>query len=220
MVGLLYSFHLINKTWTTRTTFFGDNTQFIIALLFKWNKDCIFLFPRYCNSETIIPKFQEFFTHYESYLDQKHKKSLIETLLFHWFLIFSYYTLLHLEIENLRETFKKNSYPSGFLEQSIKSFLNKIHVLKKVIPTMSKKELFVMTSRNDVINLGLKLRTCFKNSLPQCNIKIIFKSTNRLSSLFHFKDVIPNELQSHIAYRFSCGNCDVTYNERPSPNLT
>ena len=75
---------------------------------------------------------------------------------------------------------------------------------------MSKKELFVMTSRNDVINLGLKLRTWFKNSLPQCNIKIIFKSTNRLSSLFHFKDVIPKELQSHIAYRFSYGNCDVT----------
>ena len=144
------------------------------------------------------------------YLDQKYKKSLIETLLFRWFLIFSYYTLLHLEIENLREIFKKNSYPSGFLEQSIKSFLNKIHVPKKVIPTMSKKELFVMTSRNDVINLGLKLRTWFKNSLPQCNIKIIFKSTNRLSSLFHFKDVIPKELQSHIAYRFSYGNCDVT----------
>ena len=140
---------------------------------------------------------RNFFTHYESYLDQTYKKSFTETLLFRWFLICSYYSLFHLEHENLREIFKKNSYPSGFLEQSIKSFLNKIHVPKKVIPTMSKKELFVMTSRNDAINLALKLRTCFKNSLPQCNIKIIFKPTNRLSSLFHFKDVTPKELVSY-----------------------
>ena len=55
-------------------------------------------------------------------------------------------------------------------------------------------------------NLKRKLRTCFKNSLPQCNIKIILKSTNRVSSLFRFKDVIPKELQSHIVYKFSCGN--------------
>ena len=45
-----------------------------------------------------------------------------------------------------------------------------------------------------------KLRNCFKNSLPQCNIKIIIKSTNGLSSLFLFTDVIPKELQSHIVY--------------------
>ena len=30
---------------------------------------------------------------------------------------------------------------------------------------------------------------------------------NRLSSHFRFKDVIPKELQSHIVYKFSCGNC-------------
>ena len=51
------------------------------------------------------------------------------------------------------------------------------------------------------INLRRKLRTCFKNSLPQCNIKIILKPTNRLSSLFHFKYVIPKELQSHVIYK-------------------
>ena len=33
---------------------------------------------------------------------------------------------------------------------------------------------------------------------------------NRFSSHFIFKDVIPKELQSHIVYKFSCGNCNVT----------
>ena len=35
--------------------------------------------------------------------------------------------------------------------------------------------------------------------------------TNRLSSLFRFKDVIPKELQSHLVYKFPCSNCNVTY---------
>ena len=92
-------------------------------------------------------------------------------------------------------------------------FLNKLHVPKIVIPTVPKKQLFIVLPYLGTISSGLKrkLRTCFKNSLPQCNIKIILKSTNRLSSLFRFKDVIPKELQSHLVYKFSCGNCNVTY---------
>ena len=60
-------------------------------------------------------------------------------------------------------------------------------------------------------NLKQKLRACCKNSLPQCNIKIILKSINCLSSFLRFKNVIPKELQSHIVYKFLCGNCNITY---------
>ena len=79
------------------------------------------------------------------------------------------------------------------MEQSMKSFLNKLYAPKKTVP---KKELFIIPSYLGTMSSNLKqtLRTCFKNSLPQCNIKIILKSTNRLSSLFRFKDVIPKEL--------------------------
>ena len=90
------------------------------------------------------PTFSGVFAHYESYLDQTYKKSLIDNLLFHCFSICSDYTLFHLKVKNLREILKKNSYPSGIIEQSIKSFLNKLHVLKKVIPTAPKKELFIV----------------------------------------------------------------------------
>ena len=159
------------------------------------------------------PTFSGVFTHYESYLDQTYKKSLIDIFLFRCFSICSDYTLFHLEVENLREISKKNSYPSGIIEQSIKSFLNKCHVPKKVVPTFPKKELFIVLSYLGTLSSNLKreLKACFKNSLPQCNIKIILKSTNRFYSLFRFKDVIPKELQSHSVYKFSCGNCNVTY---------
>ena len=68
------------------------------------------------------PTFGSVFTHYESYLDQTYKKSLIDTLLFGCFSICCDYTSFHLEVENLREIFKKNSYPLGIIEQSIRSF--------------------------------------------------------------------------------------------------
>ena len=60
-------------------------------------------------------------------------------------------------------------------------------------------------------NLKQKLQTSIWNSSPQCNIKVILKSTNHLSSLFRFKDVIPKELRSHLVYELSCSSCNATY---------
>ena len=107
------------------------------------------------------PTFSGVFTHYESYVDQTYKKSLIDTLLFRCFSICSDYTSFHLEVENLREILKKNSYPSGIIEQSIRSFLNKLHVPKKTIPTVPKRELFIVLPYLGTLtsNLKQKLRT-------------------------------------------------------------
>ena len=77
--------------------------------------------------------FSGVFTHCESYVDQRDKKSLTDTLLFCCFSICSDNTSFHLEVENLREISKKNSYSSGIIEQPIRSFLNNFHVPKKVI---------------------------------------------------------------------------------------
>ena len=92
-------------------------------------------------------------------------------------------------------------------------FFTTHYVSRKVIPLVPKKERFVIFPYLETMlsNLKWKLRTCFKNSLPKSNIKIILKSTNRLSSLLHLKDVIPKELQSHVLYKFSCDNCNVTH---------
>ena len=61
------------------------------------------------------PTFSGVFTHYESYLDQAYKKSLIDTLLFRCLSICSDYTSFHWEAQNLREILKKNSSPSGLI---------------------------------------------------------------------------------------------------------
>ena len=90
------------------------------------------------------PTYNGVYTQYENYLDQAYKKSLTGSFLFRCFSICSDYALFHLEVENLREILKGNSYPSGIIEQSIKYLLNKLHVPKKVIPTVPKKEIFIV----------------------------------------------------------------------------
>ena len=146
------------------------------------------------------PTFSGVFTHYESYIDQSYKKSLIFTLLFRCYSLCSDYTLFHLEVEKLREILKKNSYPSSIIELSIRTFLNRLYVPKQVYSTAPKKELLIILPFLGTMssNLKRKLQTCIWNSLPQCNIKVILKSTNHLSSLFCFKNAIPKELRSHL----------------------
>ena len=141
------------------------------------------------------PTFSGVYTHYESYIDQSYKKSLIFTLLFRCYSLCSDYTLFHLEVEKLREILKKNSYPSGIVELSIRTFLTRLYVPKKVYSTAPKKELLIILPFLGTMSSNLKqyLQTCIGSSLPQCNIKSNLKSRNHLCSLFRYKDVIPKE---------------------------
>ena len=41
----------------------------------------------------------------------------------------------------------------------------------------------------------------------------MFKSQNKLAKAFHFKDRIPKELTSGVAYKFQCGLCNDYYGE-------
>ena len=127
--------------------------------------------------------------------------------------ICSDYTLFHLEAEGLSEIFKKNSYPSGIKELSIRTFLNRLYVPKRIYSTAPKKELLIILPFLGTMssNLKRKLQTSIQNSLPQCKIKVILKSTNHLSFLFRFKIVMPKELRSHLVYKFSCCSCNATY---------
>ena len=76
------------------------------------------------------PTFSGAFTHHESYIDQSYKKALIFTLFSRYYSICSDYTHFHLEVEKLREIFRKNGYPSGIIELSIRTFLSTLYFQK------------------------------------------------------------------------------------------
>ena len=61
------------------------------------------------------------------------------------------------------------------------------------------------------VRLESKSYNFFNKTLPQCNIKVIFKSKNRLSNLFQFKGSNPKELCSQLVYKCLCSNFNITY---------
>ena len=99
---------------------------------------------------------------------------------------------------------KSKSYPSGIIELSIRTFLNRLYFRKQVYLKAPKKELLTILPFLGTMlsNLKQKLQDSFRNLSLQYNIKVILKLTNHLSSLFSFKDVIPKELRSHLVSKF------------------
>ena len=91
--------------------------------------------------------------------------------------------------------------------------MNKIYVPKRILITVPKKDVLIVRPFLGQFSLNLRSRlyNCFNKTLPQCNIKVIIQSKNRLSNLIRFKGSIPKELCSHIVYKFLCINCNITY---------
>ena len=88
-----------------------------------------------------------------------------------------------------------------------------MYIPKHIVLTVPKKELLVVLPFLGMFSLNLRkhLYKAVSKSLPQCNVKVIFQSKNRLSSLFKFKDSIPLYLRCHVDYKFQCSNCNITY---------
>ena len=51
----------------------------------------------------------------------------------------------------------------------------------------------------------------FRKIMPFCNIKVIFKTSNRLSSYFKYKDSFPKSLISGVVYKYTCAKCKLSY---------
>ena len=109
-----------------------------------------------------------------------------------------------IEVEHLRIILKCNNYPVNVIDQCIKKFLDKLYVPKQIVSTVPKRDLLVVLPFLGTFSLNLRKRLykSVSKSLPQCNIKVIFQSKNRLNNLFKFKDSILLYLRSHLIYKF------------------
>ena len=113
----------------------------------------------------------------------------------------------------LKDILRKNAFPIKLVDNCIKTFLNKRLLHTPVALTVEKKALLVALP--NLGNLSLATRIRLKNSsnkhLPFCKIRVIFKSTTRLSNFCCFKDKVPFNLRSSIVYKFSCVRFNATY---------
>ena len=152
-------------------------------------------------------------TDHDNFIFDTYRIGLVHTLLFRFLKNFSSMENIHIEVELLRNIFKCKNYPVNINDQCIKKCLDKLYAPKQIVPTVPKKELLIVLPYLGTFHLNLRKRLykSVSKSLPQCNIKVISQSKNRLSSFLKFKDSISLYLRSHLINKFMCSNCNVIY---------
>ena len=125
----------------------------------------------------------------------------------------SNFEIFHQEIIFLKDIFKRNGYPSNFIDKCVKTFLDKIFIEKKVFSVAQKKELVCVLPF--IGKKSLQLRSQLVKSIQQnlkfCSLNVIFQSPCKLHTLFKFKDSLDKKIRSDLIYRYTCSNCNVTY---------
>ena len=157
--------------------------------------------------------FSGVYTNFSSFIPDVYRRGLVSTLLYRAYSISSSYGSLHEEVENLKKIFARNGYPSKFVDKCIYNFFNKIYEKRTPVHTVPKKEFtmvlpFLGTTSWKVKNSLLR---SFQEFAPFSKIKIIFKSSNKLSTCFTFKDKIPKTLVAGVIYKYTCAVCKCSY---------
>ena len=110
--------------------------------------------------------------------------------------------LFHAEVSHLKDVLRKNVIAIKLVDNCIETFLNKKFLHTPVALTVEKKELFIALPY--LGNLSLAIRTRLQNSVNKnlsfCKIKVISKSTTRLSIFFRFKNKVSFNLGSNVVY--------------------
>ena len=113
----------------------------------------------------------------------------------------------------MKSIFRKNLFPEHFTDRCIKAFLDKIFIVKDAVDPEPKKELIICLPflGKQSFELRKKLSEIVSTLLPQCKLRVIFNSNNRLRTFFSFKDKIPLSVRSHILYKYTCDGCNAIY---------
>ena len=119
----------------------------------------------------------------------------------------------HQQIGKIKDIFIKNGYSERCLDKRVKTFLKKVFFLKRSIPLAEKKQGSIVLLYMGMISteLQVKLHKTFKQLLPGCDLKVIFKVSLRMKNYFNFKDKIKRELRSLLVYNFKCNSCNAEY---------
>ena len=159
------------------------------------------------------PTFSGVYSNFSSFMPKCYKKSLALTLVYRLYNIVSCPSKLKDELKKLKEILFRNGYPLFFTENCIKTFFKNIQNNPNNADnanTDNKEEVTIILPYLGVISsqIRVKLKKLFKKSLPNCNVKLINKSTLRMSNLFRFKDQFPSSITSHFVYKYNCSVCN------------
>ena len=149
-----------------------------IKFSFDTEKDKSFSFPvvKICREKdkfttSVFRKdtFSGVYTNFSSFVALEHKFGLVYTLLHRSFTIVSDFSKFNFEVETLKETLHKNTYPTKFVDKCIAKFVNNIFVQKPVFTTIPKLEVRIVLSYLGMFNIS----SIIKGRLNRCISKLL-----------------------------------------------
>ena len=159
------------------------------------------------------PTFTGLGTHFLSFTQKIYKINSIKTLIYRSFHLSSTYLNFHNDITFLKKFFIDNGYPSNLFHNILKTFLNKTYIQEPAVQTVSKCKIFIPMPYFGYISDKIKneLQPLLTKLYPHLSIKLVFKNTYSIGSLFKIKDRLPESLCSSIIYSYRCVDCSSTY---------
>ena len=93
---------------------------------------------------------------------------------------------------------------------------DKLYITKKIYQIVEKKKLLIILPFLGDLSFETRnrLSSCIRNQVPSCSLRIAFQTKTRRSSLFKFKESIPQCLRSRLIFKFPCSCCNATETER------
>lgn len=149
------------------------------------------------------------YLHFQSFSDEKYKRSLVWTMINRAYTLSSDWSAIHDEINYLSTCFRKLNYPANLFEKSTKRFVNskfetqpapeKTDLIPILLPYKGKDAATVLRRDLNVLNNILK-----RKPTP------VFTST-KLSSIVKLKEEKPKMLlDTNVVYKFEC-SCNKSY---------
>ena len=91
--------------------------------------------------------------------------------------------------------------------------MTKLQTVKRNIDTEDKKEfkIFLPYLWKYSSKCEKTIKTALHKHLPNFKLTFVYRASTRLSSLFKFKDRIPQYLSADILYRLMCSKCNFAY---------
>ena len=83
--------------------------------------------------------------------------------------------------------YKKNGYPSNFVDICVKTIVDRLIIDKKVFALVAKKELVCVDKKS--LQITQKL-VKFGHNLHFCQLKVVFSHFLKLKIFFHCKDTL------------------------------
>ena len=170
---------------------------------------------KFLTSTYYKPTHTGVYTNWYSFTPRKYKINLIKNLLNRAWKICSNERLFLSDWEIIKKTLVKNKYPEKLLVAMCKNFVQKMKSSdeNESVSTVAKKEvkLYLPFHGKSSDVLHKQLTSLLADTYPQVDLKIIFRTTFRLSNLFTFKDKIPLRLRSFVVYGVHCTDCESYY---------